>query len=82
MTKKEMLLLDTVDEQFAKLDKIPLSAIPRLAAIIRQSPDEVLKAMVKRRIKFCDTVANSELVRRGVYPETAKIDHLINVLQA
>ena len=81
MTKKEMILLDTVEEQFRKVDKIPLSAIPKLQAIIRQSPNEVLEVMIKRRIKFCDTVANSELVRRGVYPETAKFDHLIDVLQ-
>jgi len=80
MTKKEMMLLDTLESQFMNLDRMPLDAIPRLQAIIHQAPNEALEAIVRRRIRFCDTVANSELVKRGVYPAEAKIDHLTNVL--
>jgi hypothetical protein len=81
LTKKELLLLDVLDSQFKTLDKIPIDAIDKLRAIVRQAPPEALDEMVKRRIKFCDTIANSELVRRGIYPDTAKIDHLINVFR-
>ena len=80
MTKKEMLLLNTLDRQFKKLDRIPLDAIPKLRAIIHQAPDEALLAMVTRKIRFCDTVANSELVARGVFAESAKMDHAVEVL--
>lgn len=80
MTQKELMLLDTLETQFRKLERIPLDAIPRLEKIIHQAPNEALEAMVRRRIRFCDTVANSELVKRGVYPATAKIDHLTDVL--
>ena len=82
MTKKEMLLLDTLDRQFKKLERIPLDAIPRLEAIIHQAPDEALLAMVTRRIRFVDTVANSELIKRGVFSESARIDHVADVLMA
>jgi hypothetical protein len=82
MTKKELMMLDTLDTQFKKLERIPLDAIPKLAEIIHRAPNDALLAMVKRHIRFCDTVANTELVERGILPTSAKMDHAIDVLMA
>lgn len=82
MTKNELKLLNTLDRQFRKLEAIPLEAVPKLRAIIHRAPDEALLAMISRKIKFCDTVANSELVSRGVFSESARMDHAVDVLMA
>jgi hypothetical protein len=80
MTKKEMMLLDKLDEAFRTLERIPLKSIPKLEAIMHQAKDDALEAIVRRKIPFCDTVANSELIKRGLRPGSAKLDHVIDIL--
>jgi len=70
MTKKEMIRLDNLDKEFRKIKRIPMFAIPKLEKILHQSPDELLRAVISRKIPFCSVVAESELQQRGVKHET------------
>lgn len=77
MKPKELMLLSELEKNFNAVKSISFENIEKLRAIIRQAPDEALLAIVKRKIKFADTAANTELVHRGLLPDSARLDHAI-----
>jgi hypothetical protein len=82
MTAKENMMLGILEREFKTLKSISLDNIAKLRAITAKAPNEALEAIISRKIPFVDTVANSELVKRGILPQSAKMEHAINKLMA
>lgn len=55
---------------YQNLETIPMSGIPRLKNILAVAPVEALEALIERRVKFCQTFAMRELIRRGLREES------------
>jgi hypothetical protein len=80
MTPKEMNLLNSLESEFSKLERFPLSAYPKCKAFMKQAPNEAMTAIRDRKIKFLDTLAISELVSRRLMDEEARFDHAAELI--
>lgn len=80
MTAKENRLLDTLAANFGALKSFNPKYADQMRAIMRRAPKEALEAMIERKIPFCDTFAISELIRRGVLTEEARVDHIVDLI--
>lgn len=80
MTQKENSLLNMLEANFRSLKTFNPKYADQMRAIMRRAPQEALEAMIERKIPFCDTFAVSELIRRGVLTEEARVDHIVDLI--
>ena len=80
MTSKENIMLDILDREMKSVNSLSLTNIEKFRAVVKKAPVEALEAIIYRHIPFINTLANTELVRRGIRPESALMDHAVNMI--
>lgn len=80
MTAKEKMMLRQLEVAFKDTKSIPMHYIEKFRGVMEKAPVDALEAIIERRIRFMDTLANTELVRRGFRSRESCIDHAVNII--
>ena len=68
MTQTEMV--KTLKINYASINTISLANVEKLRGIIKKLPAGFLAEIIKESVKFCDTVALTELKNRDLVTKT------------
>jgi len=68
-------------KEFEKIESISLDLVEnKIRPLFARCPLDFLEQVIEEKVKFLDTIALTELVRRGKRTENDQWDHVTNIL--
>ena len=81
MTTQEKVRLNELRKEFEKIERIPLDLVEnKIRPLFARCPIDFLEQVIEEKVKFLDTIALTELVRRGKRTEDDQWNHAANIL--
>ena len=81
MTTQEKVRLNELRKEFEKIESISLELVEnKIEPLFAHCPLDFLEQVIEEKVKFLDTIALTELVKRGKRTENDQWDHVTNIL--
>ncbi len=81
MTAQEKVKLNELRKTFDGIEQIPLDLVEnKIRPLFARCPLDFLEQVIEEKVKFLDTIALTELVRRGKKTEDDQWNHAADVL--